>query len=185
MMRVKGKEFYGENNRWVSGSKDITWLMRPTLEAAMEVTMLQTNEPPSVYLYAAQEITKCLNGAMESSNNAVDLVEKCRSALSSLPEPVSALLYENIALGLLTQHIMGVRELTTTPFPGDDGMREAVGQSMILSALPEEDRAKVKDMLKRAGAYRRAELDRRAPPGVIKENKHDDTGEGGEAAAPS
>lgn len=169
MMRVRGKEFYGSQNRWVSGSKDITYIARQVLTAAMEVTMASTSAPPGTYQKAADAIMDCLNGAMVSANNPVDLLAICRGELGKLPDDVRNALYENMSMGYLLQHIMGVRELTTTPFPSDEDMRDAVGQGMILSALPDEDKAKVINMLKRAGAYRRAELDRKAPPGEIQE----------------
>lgn len=172
MMRVRGKEFYGDQNRWVSGNKDITWLARSVIIAALKVAAAATDAVKAVCEIAEPAILACYNSAVEPGKKAVDTVAELRSELLKLPVETRTRFYEELALGFLTWHILGIRELTGHPFLTDEDVHEISQQAMFLSALPAEDRAKAVDMLKKAGAYRK-ELERKAPPGEIKEPSDD------------
>lgn len=177
MLKVRGEEFCGTQNRWVSANKDITYLMRPALIAAMEATIASTEAPPGDYTKLADAVVACLNKGVEKGQTAVGAVSALRERLKELNPVVVAVFQDHMFAGFLTQHLMGVRELTSNPFVGDADMRDAVGQAIILSALPSEDQIKVLDMLKKAGAYRRAELERQAPPGEVVAVHEDAAGE--------
>ena len=181
MMRVRGQEFCGTSNRWVSGSKDITYQMRPALIAAMEATISSTEATHEDYTAVSDTLVACLNGGLQPGAKVVDLVARCRERLHKCDPTVMRAFFEELSMSLLALHLLGVRELTSSPFPSDEEMRDALCQCATLSALPDEDRSKVINMLKRAGAWRRAELERQAPPGKVVDL---DEGTAGEAAKP-
>ena len=148
-MQVRGQQFYGDSDRFVSGNRDMTYLGYPIIQGTLDaVGELYPELAEELTEKGARPLAVFCNEAIQSDMKPVDILANLRKGLAALSPQTEYALCRELTLAFMEQFMIGLRETVTCPFMSDDEIQKATTIGLVLAALPDDMRKVVGSTLR-------------------------------------